>query len=248
MPEVVLEIENSYGFLILRYTEGKVHGNIVGYRSFAELKKNGMFHASGGCDNFSWAKVFFIKDNFVMDENITIYGQSYYKKEIPITEETWKQLNAEANEMENIEWYDFSPESIETLILKNPLFSEISAETQQLMDQRQAYIDSLSYLIDMTYDYTKKSPHELNADAKKYYDGCQEELEKIYDLCIEKLPKEEAEKLKEEQREWEEIITKRLTDDMENSEDQTIYYSYGDILLKRVFHLINVCFDVHFFE
>lgn len=124
------------------------------------------------------------------------------------------------------------------------------------MNQRQSYIDSLSYLIDMTYDYTKKSSQDLNADAKKYYHACQEELDKIYELCIKKLPKEEAEKLKEDQTDWEEIIHQRLTDDLkrypadniEKLEDQSICYTYGDILLKRIFHLINVYFEVHFYD
>ena len=48
MPEVLLELEEYFGFMILRYREGQIYGNVLGYRSMNAINKDGIFQSEAG--------------------------------------------------------------------------------------------------------------------------------------------------------------------------------------------------------
>ena len=82
------------------------------------------------------------------------------------------------------------------------------------ISERQQYLDSLSYLIDLTYDVSNKSDEEYRIDAQNYYTGSQHEMNRIYQLCQEKLSGQELEELKIEQDKWQENFDKRLNQEL----------------------------------
>ena len=153
--------------------------------------------------------------------------------------------------MTDAEWYDYSDDSIRKWIIENPVFDRTLSEDKEATDERQEYLDSLSYLIEMTYDFTQKTQEERNASAIAYYQSCQEELNTIYQLCLENLSEDVAGKIVVDQQEWEKNFDWRKekefgnlqTDIPENSEDQTLYYTLGDMTLRRICYLANFCFS-----
>lgn len=256
IPEIVLEIEDYYGYIILRYVDGSVQGNIVGYRTMNHLKDNGMFISSSSAFEDSWGKMFFVNHTFIKDEKIHRTDTGYYKNDIPISQDAWEESDTTFSNLQDAEWYEYSNESINRWIIKNPLFVDLPAETQTISKERQEYLDSLSYLLDMTYNYTQKNQEELNTSAKEYYNNCIKEMDKIYQLCIGKLSKEKSNKLNENQQAWQENMNQRLAIELSNFhvnsiddlEDQHLYYIYGDIVFKRIFYLINTYYDFHFYN
>ena len=73
---------------------------------------------------------------------------------------------------------------------------------------------------------------------------------------MEKLSGNKLEELEAEQQHWQETIEHRLlidlqanqVSDIEELDKWTIYYTYGDMLLRRTIHLVNVYYDVHFYD
>lgn len=256
IPEVILEIEDYWGFIILRYENENVYGNIVGYRTMNTLKKNGVFHSSSSSDEYSWQKLFFIGNNFLTDEMLYRSQDFYYANDIPIEQELWEVMDSACNNLQNVEWYEFTDDAIDLQIIKNPLFSDISAEKAITTDERQKYLESLSYLVDMTYDYTEKNQEERNVSAKRYYTSCLEEMDKIYKLCNENFSAEDAEALSKSQQYWKENIDRSFksmlikygVNSIEDMEDQSLYYAYGDVVLRRTFALINDYFNWDFYD
>ena len=252
VPEVVLAIENYNGSVILRYRDGKVLGNIIGYRSMYNLKKDGSFNQSGSAFESYISKLFFVDRAIVDDENAirieTINETYYYLHDIPVDKNMWDKLADSFEKAELAEWHDFSVESINQWVVEDD-----SVPTE---NERQDYLDSLAYLLELTYDYTSKGQEEFNIDSKQYYYGCKDELNKIYQLCMEKLSGNKLEELEAEQQHWQETIEHRLlidlqanqVSDIEELDKWTIYYTYGDMLLRRTIHLINVYYDVHFYD
>lgn len=253
-PEVILEIEDYYGFVILRYREGDVYGNIVGYRSMYNLKENGLFFASGGSEDDLYGKMYFIGDTFIKDELIRRNYSSYYAKDMIITEETWKEAYSTIEKTPSAKWYICKEENVEEGILNNPLFTSTDIEKQP--NEKQEYLDSLSYLLDMTYDYTTKSKEDADSDARKYYKACNDEWEKIYHLCMDKFSVEEFEVLKKEEERWSENLKRRIEEELGNYNCYNLEqlnvsrmcYEYGDIILRRTCYLVNVYFDCRFYE
>lgn len=81
----------------------------------------------------------------------------------------------------------------------------------------------------------------FHADGKSYYDGCFEELNKIYRLCTEKLTGEALETLTAEQQRWEE-------ENGGEPEEDVLYYEYGDKALRRTLRLSNIYYDYDYYE
>lgn len=258
VPEVVLELDNYMGFVILRYKDGEIYGNEVGYRSMSELKEDGSAMGSGSAFESSIGKVFFIGNTVLSCDSGAVFYDSYYSNDMPIDEKTWEKLWTAFEETPSVEWHEFSEEVIEEWLVENPAFIDLSEETMAVIEERQNSLDSLSYLIDLTYDNTVKSPEQYNVDARNYYNSCYEEMNRLYQLCEVKLSDKEFLEVAAEQQFWEEHLYRSLWDDMndahynniEQLEEQagSLYYRYGDMVLRRIFRLINLCYGNHFYD
>lgn len=153
----------------------------------------------------------------------------------------------------------FTEEEINMYIIENPIFYSPFTEVSESINERQEYLDSLNYLTKLTYNLWNKSETEYTQDAKAYYEGCTYEMNKIYQLCQDKLSQEELLVLQEEQEKWLENYEQRLNEelaiyemdsieDLLECEDRYRYYSYGDMILRRTLELINLYYDFYFYD
>lgn len=265
IPEVVLELENYYGYIILRYRDGQVYGNVVGIRSMNLLNAQGTFMFSSGADNGGIGKFYFIKDTMVCNEAIRMENiDSYYIHDIISNREIWNNKNDLFDASQKVEWYEFTEEQIASKFEDNPLFEEPSPERLENSRERQRYIDSLYYLIELTFDTSKKAKSEYKEDARVYFNSCMQEMNKIYQLCQDKMTGEELAALQEEQQLWMDNFEKRANIDLEvykfdNLEELLdndsgyvyygyVYYEYVDIILRRVLALVDLYYGCHFYD
>lgn len=260
VPEVVGEIEKYSGFIILRYREGKIYGNFVDYRAMLSLKKNGASIGSSGAGNNVIHKFYFIGDTFFTDDKVQhyqdAYSNVYYIDDILTEESLGEEIETFFYDISEAEWHDYTEETVNRFIVENPAFTEMPMEMPKNIRERQDYLDSLAYLLDLTYASGWKSPDEYNADGKSYYDGCYNELNKIYQLCQESLSEEALENLTAEQKRWEESGRGILEDDLQKwnissideQEEKFLYYKYGDLALRRTLELINTYYDYDFYN
>lgn len=259
VPEIVLAIEDYAGFVILRYKEGKVYGNIVSYRTMESLKQDGSFMSSSGASDNSMGKMLFIDNTFFLDEKISSVGgvntNSYYIHDIPIDIDTWDKCLVSFDNSLGVEWHDYSKEAIDQWLIDSPVSSETPASPKIATSDRQNYLDSLAYLIDLTIS-SPENQEKINSNAQSYYNGCNDEMNKIYQLCLEKLSNGEREDLINEQQRWQENFNQRLSgflsdhlvNSMDDLADQSGYYEFGDMMLRRTFCLINLYYDDHFYD
>lgn len=264
VPEVVLEVGEYVGYVILWYREGHVYGNGIYYRAMEALRENGAFIGCDGAFVETIEKLFFVGDTYITDNKIHWelfdHGYRYHIDDILISESDYYSAKADMplDEVPEVQWHDYTEDAVNEFIVDNPLFAELPAELEKSIKERQAYLDSLSYLIELTYKSLEKSQEEEYADAKSYYDGCNKEMERIYQLCQEKLSGSALEALADEQQIWErsngrelgERIRDSSIDSMEKLEERMslFYIVYGDITLRRTFKLINLYYGYEFYE
>lgn len=245
ISEVVLELEDYYGFLILRYVEGKIQGNALGYRSMSSIKENGTFQSENSAFEGFIEKLYFIGDTVVRDNKIHFLWISdditHSIDDISVGKEDYERANALYEGCPEVEWHDYTEEEVNKFIVENLSFTGVSVEAVKKAGERQAYLDSLSYLINLTYDYSRKTEEEFHADGKSYYDGCFNELNKIYQLCTERVTGEALEALNAEQQRWEDENGKE-------PEEDALYYEYGDKVFRRVLRLINMYYGYEFYD
>ena len=260
VPEIILAEKEYIGFIVLRYREGKVYGTDMNYRAMFNLRENGMAYGTSSAADYIMAKRYFIGNKIVSNDKLhsdCYYTPNYYIDDVPVTKEEFEQLETKIYyEVSETEWYDFTKESIKQHITESPLFVDVSEEKALRMQQRQEYMDSLSYLLEIKGAYVGKSQEEKNENAKQYYYECKGELDKIYKLCKANFKQEELTKLKKEQQYWEEGIKKRLAADLlqynaysiEDLKEQWLYYEYGDVYLRRALYLINCYYGCDFYD
>lgn len=135
---------------------------------------------------------------------------SYYLHDVPVDEVEWETYYQTYEEKADAEWHEFSEEAVEKYVVTK---SEIIGLGGTL-NERQAYLDSFSYLAEMTEVASKDDVEEYNKQAKKYYYSCLAEMNKIYELCKDKLSASELTALEEAQSEWQEGIDLRLAGDL----------------------------------
>ena len=159
--DVVLAIENYTGFVILRYKDGKVYGNIVSYRAMMSLKTDGSFMSSGGASDNSIGKMLFIGDVFFLDEKIRSVGGAnidlYYIRDNSIDKDIWEECLSLFYRLPDVDWHDYSEEVIEQ-VLDSPVSYEVSISSSD----RQNYLDSLTYhrvIFPNTIDISYSSHH-----------------------------------------------------------------------------------------
>jgi len=262
VSEIVLAIENYNGFIILRYKENKVYGFIVSYRTMYNLKMDGSFISSSGSSDSSMGKMFFIGDTFFQDDKIKSVGgiptDSYFIHDIPINKDTFDKHLASFDDLPDVEWHDYSKEAINQWLMDNTDSAEVPALPKIEASDRQNYLDSLAYLMDLRayYNISFNNQEEFNSNARNYYKGCNEEMNKIYQSGLEKLSGDDLEALSTEQRRWQDEFDQRLSEflsehdanSMEDLVDQSWYYQLGDMMLKETFSLINLYYDNHFYD
>lgn len=248
IPEVILEVEEYFGYIILSYQDGRIIGNAKPYRGFGDLKKEGLFYSSSGAAYGQINRLYFLGENWESDILAEHNGMQYFVKDIIAEEKAWKKAYDEFDKKESAEWYAFTPENIDTYVLKNKDLAIKYADLPKELKERQEYLDALSYLQELTYDLYQKSEEKYKEDAKAYYNACQKEMEKMLNQCMEKEgTKEETEK---EQQLWQENFDKRLQgtlsihkcdsmEDLLNTKDRYLHFSYGDMMLRRTLQLLD---------
>ena len=245
LGEVVLELDNYRGFLVMRYEAGEVIGYELGYRSMHSLNREGFFHASGGADDSSKGKMFFIKDFAVADDITRYYYSDCYVKDIKVSEEIWEEVNRAIAEIEEVEWNPYTEDEIVGYIWNCPLFAESLEEIPS--NKKQVYLNSLSYLMELVAEANKES-------YKEFYYASLEEMDKIYQLCVGKYMEKELNVLEKRQTRWQEDLDDRITEELngreslDEIEDEYVYARYGSIVLRRVCNLVNEYFECDFYK
>lgn len=260
IPEIILEIDEYYGYIILRYSEGNIYGNVTNYRNMSSLNTYGTFESSGGAADGAIEKFYFIGDTIIENKAMQMKDENtFYAHDKISNRETWDAINDLFDQSLKVEWYQFTEEKINECIEEDPLFTELSPEISENVKERQLYLESLSYLIEYTYDIWKKNPEEYKESAIKYYSSCMYEMNRIYQLCQQKLTGGELEAFQEEQQRWKADYEQRLNEELEKYQidsveglleidDRYRYYSYGDIVLRRIFRMIDIYYDFRFYE
>ena len=269
LPEIVLETEDDDGYLngycILRYRQGEVWGYAIGVRSLENLRADGTHMGDAGAGDIWIEKLYFIDDTFAREEMAHMeegysYG-NYTFHDIKVDKSVWDDIKSSFYETKEAEWHEFTEEAIHEWVTENSLFKDILIEAAAEINGRQSYLDSLYYLIELTYDFSlnrQENPEQYRADAQSYYEGCVEEMSRIYDLCLEKLSGQDLEKFQAEEQQWQEEINLNMLHDLNdsyyNSIDELIekapdlYFDYGDRMFRRTLYLINLYYDSHFYE
>lgn len=253
MPEIVLAIEEYMGFVILRNTRDGVHGNFIGYRSMLRLKEDGSNYSTASSSEHWIQKKYFVGDTVLDSDKLHVDGTSYYIDDLTAGKEEADELETAFKNVPEVEWYDYSEESILQHIKGNALFSEVSQDKMERMNGRQEYLDSLQYVIDLARNDTEDDIEKRNKDAKKYYDSCESEMNKIYEMCIQKHDGSDISKM---QQAWEAGFSNRLSEDfkkydvhsIEELDDRAIYFTYGDMMLRRTLRLVNIYYDCDFYD
>lgn len=258
IPEVVLAIENYSGYIILHYREGEIYGNFVDYRAMGSLNKNGAFETAAGATDIGIEKLYFIGNVFVTNEGARRTSiDSFYVHDIITDEKTWYEICDLFDQSSKVEWHEYTEDSVNKWIVKNPSFPDMPTEILKSISERQQYLDSLFYLIEQTHGLL--SVEKDKEDAQEYFDSRINELNKIYQLCQEKFSGEELKALEEEQKHWEDNFKQRLNEELElrrmdsieelkNLEYRYLYCQYGDIIFRRTLELINLYYDFHFYD
>jgi len=257
VSEVVLAIEDYNGFIILRYKESKVYGFIVSYRSMYNLKADGSFMTSSSSSDTSVGKILFIGDTFFQDDMINSVGGTpdvtYFIHDMTIDKDTFDKHLDSFDNLPDIEWHDYSKQAINQWLVDSTDTKDVPALPKPESYNRQNYLDSLAYLMDLRayYNISIGDQKGVNLNAHNYYNGCYNEMNKIFQLCLEKLSGDELEALRTTQQKWQDHYDLRLSEylsehnanNMEDLVDQSMYYQLGDMMLGNTFYLINLYYD-----
>lgn len=250
IPEVILEVEEYFGYIILNSQDGRIIGTAMPYRGFGDLKKEGLFYSSSGAGYSQVNRLYFTGETWESNILAEHAEMQYFVKDTIADERAWKKAYEEFEKKESAEWYEFTAENIETYVLKNTDLAIKYSDLPKEIRERQEYLDSLSYLQELTYDLYQKSEEEYKEDAKEYYDSCQREMEKIRKLCMEKEGNAGNTEPEKEQQLWQENFDKRLQgtlsihkcnsmEELLNTNFRFLYWEYGDMVLRRTLCLVD---------
>jgi hypothetical protein len=119
---LVVNGNDNYGSMVLRYQDGVVYGYVMWYRSFNQLKADGTFHFSSSAGNSGIGKLTFDKEtysifkvayreaNYGTDGNPII---SYIVNNETATKEEFDAVYNKQDEKPDTVWYDFTDDNIE---------------------------------------------------------------------------------------------------------------------------------------
>lgn len=146
------------------------------------INKDGIFQSESSAFEGWLEKLYFVGNTFMKGNKVhwIIDGggnRTCYIDDIRADKNGYEKAKTWYNMIPKIEWHDYTEEAIRKSIMEYqcPIGSEAASERQQ-------YLDSLAYLVGMTYDTAHKTPEELYVDGKNYYEGCCYEMDKIYQL------------------------------------------------------------------
>lgn len=191
VSEVVLAIEDYNGFIILRYKESKVYGFIVSYKSMYNLKADGSFMTSSSSSDTSVSKMLFIGDTFFQNDIVNSVGGTpditYYIHDMPIDKDTFDKYLDSFYNSPDVEWHDYSKQAINQWLVDSTEMKDVPAVPESDSYDRQNYLNTLAYLMDFRayYNISLEDQEEVNSNARNYYNGCYNEMNKIYQLCLE---------------------------------------------------------------
>ncbi|WP_277409538.1 hypothetical protein [Lacrimispora xylanisolvens] len=262
ISEVVLAIKDYNGFIILRYKESKVYGFIVSYRSMYNLKADGSFMTSSSSSDTSVSKMLFIGDTFFQEDIVNSVGGTpditYYMHNKPIDKDTFDKHLDLFDCLLDVEWHDYSKQAIDQLLVDSTDTKNVPVLPKSDSYDRQNYLDSLAYLMDLRayYNISLEDQEEVNSNARNYYNDCYNEMNKIFQLCLEKLSGDELEVLRTTQQKWQDRYDQRLSEyfsehnanNMKDLVDQSVYYQLGDMMLNEIFYLINLYYNNNFYN
>ena len=123
--ETVLQITDAAndmgGYLVLRCQDEEVLGYPSGWRTFWNLKTDGTFsYSQAGGSEDGLASIRFTEDGFVLDKYLYGAGDcfqfyGFYLDGQAISEAEYGQALLEQDEKPDAQWYEFTPENIDSL-------------------------------------------------------------------------------------------------------------------------------------
>jgi len=130
-PEVVLELtvaNNPEFYEVLHDVNGTVYGYNLVYRGLEALKTDGTFLYSNGAADNGYGKLSFQADAY--ETEILGYTESsqsntgitiaYFIDNKSVTEEAYQSFSQEQDGKDDVVWYEFSQENVETQLSVNP--------------------------------------------------------------------------------------------------------------------------------
>ncbi len=247
VPEVIYQKYDYLGFVILRYREGTIYGYGVNYRGLIGLKKDGSYSGSGGWIDISLGKMRFLGPFRDTDEKAHAIGQGdvdYYVNDEVADETIFNELWEEYESKSDVEWHEYTNDMV-LQWLPHDLASFNSSEYPSPTEM-QNYLDSLAELLYREDDYGTIT-NVSSADAQLYYDGWNRAMESIYTLCLDKFSDHDKDALITEQQHWMSLFSQRQ-EAYSEAEQETQYLWLGDLIKNRVYRLVSLYFDDHFYD
>ena len=258
ISEIILEWGNCIGSVLLRYWDGKVFGKEFGYRAMGNIRDDGSSWGSNSAFESFVHRLFFIGDSSLYstiaekNEKPYPYESRYYVYDVQVSKEEWQKANDMHDALPEIEWYEFSEEEI----CKRVSETFEKGEEMVISKERQEYLDTFSYLMELRKSNQSNGQEEYNEAAKRYYYNTIAEMESIYDLYKSTLAGKELEQLETEQKRWQEGIDLRLVKSLydknaysiEELENWGLFFDQGDFYLSRACRLVNRYYGCDFYN
>ena len=264
IPEVVVEVhsspESDDGREVLHYqADGTVEGVYFGIRAMSSVAKNGLFSASGGAADNYVEKIRFIGDTYDVSDQIysaTGLGSSIssYVYDVPVSQDTCYTQMGNAT-VDEVTWYIYSEALISKWVTNRPASADPKPVLlNTALVARQDYLDGLSALAKRNPDLPSNDPKYLgptNAQVLSYYQDWDKELNKIYSLLENRLPTNQMNALRADERQWMSIRDKDGAQAYQgwisggsDVADATLQknQALGDVTKNRTFYLIDLYF------
>jgi uncharacterized protein YecT (DUF1311 family) len=263
IPEMILAMSTSNfytRYLVLRFYNEEVYSYALeGFHDFT-FETNGEFVESAGAAYKTREKIRFFGSALDYDIPFTGNGVTFYVYDIPTNKNAFHALADEfwnTSDENSVKWYEYLKDTIPDIISDNIRVWNLPAVIpNKTAKQKQAYLDSLSYLYSPEYtEYSYDEGDDDNLDTSlKYYNGWDKELKKVFRLLSERLDETEMKELRLEQRFWMSIRNERGKYLFKKRRENAAFYDtkpaeeyrnklLGDITKARTFNLIDFYFD-----
>ena len=258
ISEMIMKWQYDNGFYMLRYWNGKVICSEFPYRGLRGIREDGSSSGSNSSSESFVHKLFFIGDSafyfMIAETDLTRYpfDSRYYVYDVQVKEEEWRKVDEMHYALPEIEWYEFNEEEI----CKRVSDAMENGEEMSISKERQEYLDTFSYLMELRKSLSSNGQEAYNEAAKRYYYNAIAEMEYIYKLYKSTLSVEELEKLEAEQKTWQEAIDLRLVKSLydkraysiEELESWGLFFDHGDFYLSRACRLVNWYYGCDYYE
>lgn len=240
-PEIVFQKSNYKGYIVFRYSKGTIYGYDVNFRGLRSLKNDGSYFGSGSATDTSFGKMRFLKNYYDTDVFAFSVGQSptnYYIRDNAVEKDAFDELWTAHEDLPDVEWHEFTSDTIKEWLPHDYAAKALLPSVERQTSEMQLYLDSLADLLYCNY-LSIEDPTQNDYDAidKKYYDGWDQALEKIYNLLLQKLSDEDRQSLNDNQQRWLDLREKLAMTSPMNF--------VGDMTKMRTYYLISVYFGDH---